>query len=125
MAHDNAGDIPMRPLGRTGVKVSALGMGGQQALSSGPIAGVVQGQAQGFLETLKKSVREVRVTVSWKDGKEERSISASQEMVILAESVGKAGQVAPAVQQQPVQSPILGQPAASPVPRVSPDGDTQ
>ena len=28
MAHDNAGDIPMRPLGRTGVKVSALGMGG-------------------------------------------------------------------------------------------------
>jgi len=57
------------------------------------MAGMLQGQAQGFIETLKKSVREVRVTVSWKDGKDERSVSASQEMVILPESVGKAGEV--------------------------------
>jgi general secretion pathway protein I len=75
------------------------------ALTGGPFAGLLQGQAQGFIETLKKSVREVRVTVSWRDGKEERSISASQEMVILPESVGKAGQV----QVQPPQ-PALVQP---------------
>ncbi|MFL5291755.1 MAG: hypothetical protein ACJ79U_09585, partial [Myxococcales bacterium] len=57
-----------------------------------PIAGVLQNQATTFLETLKKSVREVRVTVSWKDGSQERNISASQHVVILPEMVGKAGQ---------------------------------
>ena len=100
---------------------AALGIGGQQAgggaqaLASGPLAGV----------------REVRVTVSWQDGKEERSISASQEMVILPESVGKAGQVAPAVpaQPQPLQPGLRPlQPGVQPqtgVQRVAPDGDSQ
>jgi general secretion pathway protein I len=59
--------------------------------AAGPFAGLIQGQATGFLETIKKSVREVRVTVTWKDGRLERSISASQQVVILPESVGKAG----------------------------------
>ena len=89
------------------------------------MAGMLQGQATGFLETIKKSVREVRVTVSWKDGKDERSVSASQEIVILPESVGKAGQVQaqpPPAQQVPVQP---GQPVRPPVGRVSADGDTQ
>jgi general secretion pathway protein I len=57
-----------------------------------PVAGLLQGQATTFLETLKKSVREVRVTVSWKDGSQERNISASQHIVILPEMVGQAGQ---------------------------------
>jgi len=102
------------------------GMPGAAALAGGPFAGLLQGQAQGFIETLKKSVREVRVTVSWKDGKEERSISASQEMVILPETVGKAGQV----QVQPPQAaPVLpgqpGQPVPQRVGRASGDGDSQ
>jgi general secretion pathway protein I len=65
--------------------------GGAGLAAAGPFAGMIQGQAKGFIETLKKSVREVRVTVTWKDGKIEHSISASQQMVILPESVGKAG----------------------------------
>ena len=75
----------------------------------------LQGQAKTFIETLKKSVREVRLTVSWQDGKSQRSISASQEIVILPESVGKAGQVAapqPLPGGQPLppgQQPPLGQ----------------
>ena len=99
------------------------GMPGAAALAGGPFAGLLQGQAQGFIETLKKSVREVRVTVSWKDGKEERSISASQEMVILPETVGKAGQV----QAQPPQAaPALpGQQVPQGVGRASGDGDSQ
>ena len=100
-------------------------MPGAAALAGGPMAGFLQGQAQGFLETLKKSVREVRVTVSWRDGKDERSVSASQEIVILPESVGKAGQVQaqpPPAQQVPVQP---GQTVRPPVGRVSADGDTQ
>jgi general secretion pathway protein I len=95
--------------------------GGAAALAAGPFAGVLQGQAQGFLETLKRSVREVRVTVSWTDGKQERSVSASQEVVILPESVGKAGQV----QQVQPQQPVPGQPVRRPPGRPSPDGDSQ
>ena len=67
------------------------GIGAMTAPGS-PMAGMMQAQATTFLETLKKSVREVRVTVAWKDGSQERSISASQHLVILPEMVGKAGQ---------------------------------
>jgi general secretion pathway protein I len=80
--------------------------GGMSALAQGPMAGMLQTQAQGFIETLKKSVREVRVTVSWKDGSQERSISASQEIVILPEMVGQAGAT-------PVQAPTPGIPGAT------------
>ncbi|HXN83461.1 MAG TPA: prepilin-type N-terminal cleavage/methylation domain-containing protein [Myxococcales bacterium] len=63
--------------------------------TAGPFAGLMQGQAKTFIETLKKSVRELRVTVIWMDGKAERSVSASQQIVILPEMVGKAGQTQP------------------------------
>lgn len=71
--------------GGTGPTASALA-------TAGPFAGMIQGQAKTFIETLKKSVRELRVTVAWMDGKSERSVSASQQIVILPEMVGKAGQ---------------------------------
>jgi len=57
--------------------------GAAAALLSGPIGGILQGQATTFIETLKKSVREIRLTVSWSDGKDRRSVSASQIVVIL------------------------------------------
>jgi general secretion pathway protein I len=100
------------------------GMSGAAALAGGPMAGFLQGQATGFLETLKKSVREVRITVSWRDGKDERSVSASQEIVILPESVGKAGQI----QAQPAPAAAVPLQPGQPVPprvRVSGDGDSQ
>jgi general secretion pathway protein I len=84
--------------GALGMAAGMLGGGGKGGPSAagglaaaGPFAGIIQGQAKTFIETLKKSVREVRITVTWKDGKVERSISASQQIVILPESVGKAG----------------------------------
>jgi len=81
-----------------------------------PIAGLLQGQATTFLETLKKSVREVRVTVSWKDGSQERNISASQHIVILPEMVGKAGQTpATGSELNPFnRPPAPGQPGGPP-----------
>jgi general secretion pathway protein I len=111
--------------GALGSSAGMPGTPGAANLAGGPFAGLLQGQAQGFIETLKKSVREVRVTVSWKDGKEERSISASQEMVILPESVGKAGQVQapPPPQQQTPQQPGVVRPPR--VGRASGDGDSQ
>jgi general secretion pathway protein I len=87
------------------------GMQGPTTTASGPLAGLLQTQAQGFIETLKKSVRELRVTVSWQDGKEQRSVSASQELVILPESVGKTEQ--PQTQQAQPQTP--GQAGTTPI----------
>ena len=89
------------------------------AIAGGPMGGLLQTQATGFLETLKKSVRELRVTVSWQDGKDERSVSASQEIVILPESVGKTEQPQTQSQaQQPPGVPIA--PAAPTVGRTAP-----
>jgi hypothetical protein len=78
--------------GASGSGVTSGSPGGVSALaSSGPLAGIIQGQATGFIETIKKSVREVRLSVNWKDGNVQQSISASQIIVILPDSVGKAG----------------------------------
>ncbi|MFL5311791.1 MAG: prepilin-type N-terminal cleavage/methylation domain-containing protein [Myxococcales bacterium] len=106
----------------------AGGVAGAAAnFTSGPMAGLLQQQATGFLETIKKSVRELRVTVSWKDGKDERSVSASQEIVIQPESVGPAGQVQAQPPAQPAPPGALppGQPVQPRAGRVSGDGDSQ
>jgi general secretion pathway protein I len=78
------------------------GAGGAAAILSGPLGGVLQGQAKTFIETLKKSVREVRISVSWQDGKQRQGVTASQIVVILPETVGLAGQT-PGLQQVPQQ----------------------
>jgi general secretion pathway protein I len=69
--------------------LQGLQAGNGAGLLSGPMAGVFQSQAKSFIETLKKSVREVRLTVSWQDGGKRRDVSASQIIVILPESVGQ------------------------------------
>jgi general secretion pathway protein I len=79
--------------------------GGAASLLGGPLGGILQGQAKTFIETLKKSVREVRLTVSWEEGKPGQNVSASQIVVILPETVGHAGDTPAA---QPVQN--LGNP---------------
>jgi general secretion pathway protein I len=91
-----------------GIVGGLSGGGGAGALAAaGPFAGIIQGQAKAFIETLKKSVRELRITVSWKDGRKERSVSASQQIVILPEMVGKAGQVPQATQPPAPGAPPL------------------
>jgi general secretion pathway protein I len=90
--------------------------GGAAAMLGGPLGGMLQGQATTFIETLKKSVREVRLSVSWQDGKERKSVAASQIIVILPETVGREGQT-PA--PQPIAPTQLGQPG-QPVPLARP-----
>jgi general secretion pathway protein I len=68
--------------------------GGASSLTSGPLGGAISGQMTTFIETLKKSVREVRLSVSWQDGKTRNQVEASQIIVILPEQVGAAGQAA-------------------------------
>jgi general secretion pathway protein I len=78
---------------------------GATGMLAGPMAGMLQTQAKTFIETLKKSVREIRLTVSWPDGKDRRSVSASQIVVILPQSVGQTQTPAPQAPQQPLPPP--------------------
>ncbi|HEX4381414.1 MAG TPA: prepilin-type N-terminal cleavage/methylation domain-containing protein [Myxococcales bacterium] len=80
--------------GQTGGPTTQQPGGGASSLTSGPLAGAVSGQMTTFIETLKKSVREIRLSVSWRDGKNANKVEASQIIVILPEMVGAAGQAA-------------------------------
>ncbi|GAC1339716.1 MAG: hypothetical protein NVSMB23_09050 [Myxococcales bacterium] len=105
-------------LGGAGALPGGLaGVSGAAGLAAaGPFAGLIQGQAKSFIETLKKSVRELRITVSWQDGKNERSVSASQQIVVLPEMVGKAGQVPQAAPQPGQLAPGQISPGLQPQP---------
>ena len=99
------------------------GQGGPRPASpgsalAGPLGGVMSTQATAFIETLKKSVREIRLTVSWQDGKRRQGISASQMIVLLPEQVGQT-QGAPQAQPQPATQPP-GTPAIPQQPAVRP-----
>ncbi len=91
------------------------GSGPAASLLTGPLSGVMQNQAKTFIETLKKSVREIRLTVSWPDGKQRRSVSASQIIVILPESVGQTPATPPL--QPGTQVPGALQPGSPTLPR--------
>jgi general secretion pathway protein I len=71
----------------------AGGSGGGPTAGASPIAAAMQGfvktQCGTFGETLKKSVREVRLTVSWPDGKRTESFSVVTHMVVLAARKGQ------------------------------------
>jgi general secretion pathway protein I len=104
------GGAPKAPAGGPQI---VPGSGASASLLTGPLSGVMQNQAKTFIETLKKSVREIRLTVSWADGKERRSVSASQVVVILPESVG---QTQPAAAQPGTPVPGTQIPGAPQVP---------
>ena len=107
--------------GGSGTAQGALQGGGAAALLGGPLGGILQGQAKTFIETLKKSVREVRLSVSWQDGKDRKNVTASQIIVILPETVGIAGQTPGAA--PPVQN--LGTQPVGPVVPSSDPGQQQ
>lgn len=57
----------------------------------GPAAGIAQGQFQQLVETLQKSVREVHLTVSWKEGKITESIDIVTHVVSLGPGSDRNG----------------------------------
>lgn len=54
-----------------------------QSPVAGLAAGLVQTQVTAFGEALKKSLREMRLTVSWRDGKVPRDVTVSTYLVVL------------------------------------------
>ncbi len=66
---------------------SAQASGGGPKMDLGPasalLAGMLQTQLTAFGEAIKKSLREVRLTVAWRDGKETHRFSVVTHMVVL------------------------------------------
>ena len=71
--HDHGGDAGGGEAVKHVVIAGKFPLVEQCAGAGGPMAGLLQTQAQGFIETLKKSVRELRITVSWQDGRGTKS----------------------------------------------------
>ncbi len=95
---DAAGKLAQSMGGAQNALQGLSGGAGAQLLAS-PMGGMFQTQMTTFVETLKKSVREIRLSVSWQDGKERRDVTASQIVVILPQMVGQTpGAPTPAAQ---------------------------
>ncbi len=87
----------------------------------GPAAGMAQQQFQTMIDTLQKSVREVHLTVSWKEGKLTESIDLVTHVVSLGpgsdRNGGAAGQQgAPGAKGAGFVRADNGMPVANPVP---------
>lgn len=55
-------------------------------LTSGPLAGLAATQLQQVIETVKTSVREVKLTIFWKNGRREESFDLVEHLVILPDA---------------------------------------
>jgi general secretion pathway protein I len=75
--------------GGAGASLAAAALGGGPTSSAAgtPAAGMltklIQAQLTSFGETLKKSFREMRLTVSWPDGKASRGFTVTSHLVVL------------------------------------------
>lgn len=98
---------------------SALGLGGEEdsggpqnatpnPLLGGPMAGLVDGQLRQMIETIKDTVREIKLTIYWKAGGGEESFELVEHMVLLPNAAAAATQ-----QSQPL-SPTGVPPQAAP-----------
>lgn len=86
-------EIELDPAELTSMVTSGLGLGAESGSASGPetdplsmlgpMAGLVDRQFTQMQETLKNSVREIRLTVSWKQGNREESFEVTEHVVIL------------------------------------------
>lgn len=99
--------------------------GGAGALGAlGPMAGMMQQQFTGMVDQLTKSVREVHLTVSWKEGKIVESIDLVTHVVSLGVGSDRNGGAAAASGQPQAQNGGLVRPDGTPAraPRPGPNG---
>jgi general secretion pathway protein I len=74
------GAIPGMPAGGGG------GAAGGALSALGPMAGLVDAQVKQFSETIKNSVRELKLTVSWKAGSTEESFDVVEHIVVMPDA---------------------------------------
>lgn len=66
------------------------GMPAENPLVSGPFGAMASTMIQQLMETLKSSVREVKLTITWKNGRREESFDLVEHVVILPDAQKKA-----------------------------------
>ena len=77
----DAPDLLGALLGKSG---GTSGQGGPQTASAGGlVGGMLQAQLTAFGESLKKSLREMRLTVAWMDGRQLRQLTVTTHLVVL------------------------------------------
>jgi general secretion pathway protein I len=75
--------------GSTALPPGATGASGLQAL--GPFAALAQTQMQQLIQQIQRSVREVHLTVSWKDGRRTESIDVVNDVFSLRQGSDRNG----------------------------------
>lgn len=83
--------------------------------AGGPLAGILDGQVKAMTEAIKQSVREIKLTVSWKGSKgEAESFDLVEHVVVLPNAQMNAAQNATPL--TPGATPGSGVPGAPPIP---------
>lgn len=91
---------------------TTTGGGAPSVLSGlGPLGGLLDGQVKQLSEQVKNSVREIKLTVSWKAGGHEESFDVVQHIVQMPDAAQE--QTANAAPLSPTGTPLNGQPGAS------------
>jgi general secretion pathway protein I len=111
--------------GAAGAANPAAAGGAAGALGAlGPMAGMMQQQFTGMVDQLQKSVREVHLTVSWKEGKLVESIDLVTHIVSFGPGSDRNGGAAAASGQPQAQNGGLVRPDGTPAraPRPGPNG---
>jgi general secretion pathway protein I len=104
----------------SGLPPGATAASGMSAL--GPFAGLAQTQMQQLLQQIQKSVREVHLTISWKDGKRTENLDVVNDVFSLRQgsdrngTPGQALSTAPGAPGAPVAPVAPGAPAAPGIP---------
>jgi general secretion pathway protein I len=78
----DAQDLMGKLLGTGGGKAGQAG-GPQTASAGGLLGGMLQAQLTAFGEALKQSLREMRLTVGWMDGRQLRQFTVTTHLVVL------------------------------------------
>jgi general secretion pathway protein I len=92
----------------------ATGASGLSAL--GPFAGLAQTQMQQLLQQIQQSVREVHLTISWKDGKRTESLDVVNDVFSLRQGSDRNGTPGQALSTTPGAQGAPGAPGAQGVP---------
>jgi general secretion pathway protein I len=98
----------------TGLPPGATGASGLSAL--GPFAGLAQTQMQQLLQQIQKSVREVHLTISWKDGKRTESLDVVNDVFSLRQGSDRNGTPGQALSTTPGAPGVPGGPGVPPAP---------
>ena len=78
-------DLISKLMGGAGAGAASAASGGPTTVSpvAGMLGGFLQTQLAAFGETLKKSFREMRLTVSWQDGKTSHGFTVTTHLLVL------------------------------------------